>query len=386
MRVAAEEREEGRAPKGRGHRRTKAEVVKAMLAREAAGLALNSRAVLDDDERLHADTLRVFGHWDAVLEAIGVEPERVRRHRRWSRAAVIKRIRQRASQGLPLNHGVVCRDEAVLTSAAGRHFGSWDDALVAAGFDPTQYRQRGPTWTRDHVIAAIHEIRHRGGKLNHGHLGRCALSHAAIKLFRSWDAALQAAGLDPDRVRLWRRAWTRQELVQEIQRSRQAGESLKAKDAQASAILRPACRLFGSWNAALEAAGLDVSTIRTQRRPWTRGAILEELRRTHATGGSLNTKRVPSGMCQRARIMFGSWRAALEAAGVDPDGVGIKPMSWTADRIVAELRRMDAAATASGGRIVVSRGFRRAACRLFGSWEAALSAAGLVLKDSQTSR
>jgi hypothetical protein len=43
----------------------------------------------------------------------------------------------------------------------------------------------------------------------------------------SWDDALRAAGLNPSAIRLHREPWTPDQVLQEIQRKAQAGEPLK---------------------------------------------------------------------------------------------------------------------------------------------------------------
>jgi len=241
------------------------QVLKSILAREAANLPLNHAAVLREDPQLHAQILRTYGMWDDAMRAAGIDPKRVRRHRRWSHAAVVERIQYRDALGLPLNAGAVQRSEATLANAAERWFGCWNKALEAAGIDSGRWRRRVPKWTRTRVVDAIRRIRDEGGKLNHAAVGRSSLSHAAVDLFGCWDDALRAAGIDPKEVRVYREPWTADALIKEIRRKYRAGEPLNARDVAPNWIRRPACRLFGSWDAALEAAGLDPMEIRGNR-------------------------------------------------------------------------------------------------------------------------
>lgn len=222
------------------------QVLKSILAREAAGLPLNHAAVLREDPQLHVQILRTYGMWDDAMRAAGIDPKRVRRHRRWSHAAVVERIQQRDALGLPLNAGAVQRSEATLANAAERWFGSWSEALDAAGIDPERWRRRVPKWTRSRVINAIRRIRDEGGKLNHAAVGRSSLSHAAVNLFGCWDDALKAAGIDPTEVRVYQEPWTAEALIEEIRRKHRAGEPLNARDVTPNWIRRPAGRLFGS--------------------------------------------------------------------------------------------------------------------------------------------
>lgn len=242
------------------------EVLKAILAREAQGLALNYAAVWREDRPLHRQIIRLFGRWDQAMRAAGIDPVRVRRQRRWSQQAVIARIQQRNALGLPLSAGAVQQAEATLSEAAWRYFPSWSDALAAAGIDASSYQRRAPIWTRERVIEAIQHLRRRKAPLHHAANRGTSLPHAAVKLFGSWDAALSAAGVDPAQVRRYRKPWTAEALIQELRGKHAAGEPLNARDVRPSHIRRAAGRLFGSWDAALVAAGFDPSTVRRNGR------------------------------------------------------------------------------------------------------------------------
>jgi len=242
--------------------REKADALKGILRREHTGLPLNHTAVLRDDRRLHADILRLFGTWDAAMRAAGIDPARVRRHRRRSRRAVINRICELDVAGQPLNVRAIQISEATLASAAERHFSSWCEALETAGIDSARWHKRVPDWTRQRVIHAIHKIHASDGQVNHGAVGRSSLSRAGVLLFGSWDAALLEAGLDPDEIRIRRKPWTPEEVVVEIQRKHEQGEPLNARDVSPHSLRSRGTVFFGSWDAALTAAGLDPAKIR----------------------------------------------------------------------------------------------------------------------------
>lgn len=80
---------------GRPQRLGRDDVLRAILLREKAGMPLNHVAVLRDDPRLHRAILRLFGKWDRAMTAAGIDPDRVRLPRRWTRDMVLERIRQR---------------------------------------------------------------------------------------------------------------------------------------------------------------------------------------------------------------------------------------------------------------------------------------------------
>ena len=73
----------------------------------------------------------------------------------------------------------------------------------------------GKHWPRNRVIAEIRWMANRRRPLNHAavrHSGRQPLTKAGKKLFGSWDKALRAAGLDPEEVRL-QRHWTEEKVL-----------------------------------------------------------------------------------------------------------------------------------------------------------------------------
>lgn len=243
---------------------TRQKIVEVILKRRSEGLPLNYsqvRWVLSMEA-----VKRLFGSWDRALHAAGIAPDPTEAHRRWSRQAVIEAIGRRQAQGLPLNAKAVRLTDAPLANAYKRWFGAWSEALEAAGIDPHTWRMTSPRWTRSRLIETIRRIARQNGPLNPAAPGRRYLVRAAGKLFGSWDAALQAAGVDPRLVRLHHAPWTAQSLIEEIRRKHRAGEPLNAGDVRPGGLRTAARRFYGTWDEALTAAGLDPRTIRKNRR------------------------------------------------------------------------------------------------------------------------
>jgi len=97
-----------------------------------------------------------------------------------------------------------------------------------------------------------------------------------------------------------------------------------------SKLTSAAIRYFGSWRAAVEAAGIDYSQVAAlgrQKRAqkitkWTQERILEEIRRLYEAGEDLSSavvrrKYLPLYATARRKEHFGSWAKAVTAAGVD---------------------------------------------------------------------
>lgn len=266
------------------------QVLRAILRRETEGLPLNHAAVLCEDRALYNAMRRFFGTWDMALRAAGLDPKRVRRHRRWDRQAVVRRIRQRAAEGLPLYMGIVERTECTLPSAALRWFGSWSQALEAAGIDPGVWAKRVPKWTPQGVVKAIRTMHARRAAVGHTALKRNSITRAGIQFFGNWDAALHAAGLDPRMFRDRRTPWKPDEVLDEIRRKARAGEPLNAKNVSPYSLRRRGRVFFGSWDAALTVAGLDPAKVRkntnrgNRRIAPTQDSAHENLVSKHAGG------------------------------------------------------------------------------------------------------
>jgi hypothetical protein len=73
------------------------------------------------------------GHWDAALRVLGFTPERLRLRTYWDDERVVTKIRILRERGVPVYAAYVLKHHAALFSAPLRIFGSWRDALLAAG-------------------------------------------------------------------------------------------------------------------------------------------------------------------------------------------------------------------------------------------------------------
>ena len=290
----------------------------------------------------HARSL--FGSWHAALTAAGITAQHLRTHRAryGEREAVLAEIRRRHSARAPLNATVVWKSDQALGRASRLFFGTWDAALTAAGVAPESVRkhQRGYL-TPAAAIAAIQQRRaarlplHFKGVAIDEH-GDHRLAQAAVRYFRTWDAALWAAGIDPAEVRLASpsvksRFPTKQALAGEIQRLHAAGVPLQGGrlGETQQAFHRYARRLFGSWDAALRAAGIDPAEIRltspsVKSRFPTKQAVAAEIQRLHEAGISLSAGKVRKthqAFHRYATRAFGSWDGALRAAGIESETV-----------------------------------------------------------------
>lgn len=146
-------------------------------------------------------------------------------------------------------------------------------------------------WSRDDVVTEIRKLDRHGGQLNSGHIARTfpALAYAARRYVGSWEKAIQAAGLDYGEIRR-KSFWNRKRIVSRIKELRSEGKPLYVSAAEKAycGLVGAATMYFGSWSRAIQAAGLDYSRIKRQK-DWSKKAIVREIRRMHRQGMKLTT-------------------------------------------------------------------------------------------------
>jgi hypothetical protein len=85
-----------------------------------------------------------FGSWREALEAAGLDYDSIRRYREWDDERILKMVREFHEKGLGLNAKSMEQEDITLITAARRRFDSWHQALTAAGLDYRQIVQRAP--------------------------------------------------------------------------------------------------------------------------------------------------------------------------------------------------------------------------------------------------
>lgn len=204
-------------------------------------------------------------------------------------------------------------------------------------------------WSADHVLAEIRAWREAGNPLyaNHVRLNYQELLAAAIRYFGNWKKAVESSGVPYETVRKYRR-WSKEAIIQEIQNLHATGADLSFRsmalsqhNAMVYAAIRP--KYFGSWKIALEAAGLEAEEI-YRYRSWEETDILDEIRRLKSEGADLSSKSMDetsNRLIATARRRFGNWGQALERAGIDYDEVR-RRKRWSKESLVEgilELKR-----------------------------------------------
>jgi hypothetical protein len=131
--------------KTKRHPRTNHEVIEALRAWYAAGHSMVWSVVCLENRQLAIMARSQFQTWRRAILAAGI-PLATAAHRRQSLRnprRVLERIRRRHEQGRRLDENVVAHEACGLLKAAREYFGSWSEAMVAAGVGPRQHVARG---------------------------------------------------------------------------------------------------------------------------------------------------------------------------------------------------------------------------------------------------
>jgi hypothetical protein len=305
---------------------------------------------------------RKFGSWNEALAAAGLEPHRPVRPR-----IVRERFRRRKPNGPVISRELILEQLRV-----------WRDVFGAA---PTMTQWRDESQHTDDLLDELERRTGVRGLVTDGLLTR---------EFGGFIPAMREAGLDiPHRQErhepAFKAQWTRERIIEAIQQwatvtgdAPFTGDWMKVP-AMTSALQRagvdPESRwcdhrlwptthvvsdTFGTWNAAIEAAGFTPRLPGTGQRAgrealWTKERIIDALQRWHAQHGRVPTSNEwgTHGSGRRwnpdaeyptvnpVLRQFGSWNAALSAAGYANE---IRNTStrikggWTCERIIESLR------------------------------------------------
>lgn len=91
-----------------------------------------------DNLLLYSAAYRKFGNWSNALRAAGFDEETIMAcfsNRKWTADRLVVTIRRMYEEGKRLGSGYMQKHEPSLFSAAFRRFGSWGNAVEAAGID-----------------------------------------------------------------------------------------------------------------------------------------------------------------------------------------------------------------------------------------------------------
>jgi hypothetical protein len=198
--------------------------------------------------------------------------------KRWNRNMVLLTIKERYKNNLSVNARDIQKEFHGLYKAAIRYFKSWPLALEAAdiNYDDIKYFKE---WSPELVKMEILRLYNAGEDLSHTgiHKKYPTLLWAAIRYFDKWSKAVENCNINYSQF-LRQEKWTRERVLEELKQFVRKGIDLTYTGMERNhpKLLVAAERYFETWQEALNFLGLDYKTIRLQKK-WTPDLVIEEI-------------------------------------------------------------------------------------------------------------
>jgi hypothetical protein len=165
---------------------------------------LNSHYYAVNYPDVYAAAERMFGGWQYAIESCGLDYEKIRKYKRWSKEKVLDEIKRLKAEKHSLNSKTIQQTQRPLYLAALRRFKSWGNALEAAGLNYKKIRKRR-RMTEDDIRKEILALAKKGTDLSYANMRSnhlYLLANAMRKIGDgSWVASLKACGIKYRRTR-----------------------------------------------------------------------------------------------------------------------------------------------------------------------------------------
>lgn len=333
-----------------------------------------------------------FGSWADALDAAGfaADGDGESDHRIPTVDLLVELDRLREELGRPPTAADMADDGAYAARTYGNRFGSWSAAVDAVCEDHDPDRRYSESELLDALGAFADDLGRTPTKAEMRTDGPHSPSTYADR-FGTWTAAIEAAGLVPRRRT---DPIPDDELLAELRTlADELGHSPREVDMNERGRFAATTyhRHFGSWTDALERADLE-PVRRGGQNAVPDGELLDALRDMADVLGRAPTaeemREFGPYSAKPYRTAFGSWTAAVAAAGLDPAGRS-RSGRIPDDALLAELRSL----SSSLGRTPTfeemnERGRYSPATyqNRFGSWSDAVEAADLEPNRGATAR
>lgn len=367
------------------------------------GFMLNESFIQERDNPTCLQLIRRFGSLNNAFSHIGLnynEHRLVAQRTDWDASMVIKQLQAHHQSGTNLAPGSLEKCDNHLYSAASRLFGGYANALEAAGVNPATvyligYKNDKPE--RQEFLETVKQFCLRKDSKICGEMVAFKAKYTGeISRWynRCWGHACDDAQIPkthpmrkppqkyPDKAA----------VIQGIKARKHSGHSLRFSDVDSGKhpdpmLLKRSKELYGSWNKALISAGTKQGRVR--RKYPTKTDVIAEIKRRQKLGMAVSYNELyekaprERALVKCGKEYFGSWRETLNAAGVKPCDPRRKYPDETSVLKAIKTRWKNSLSLIAEQ---VHRGEHRDPSLLrwgkkyFGSWDAALLAAGVNTK------
>jgi hypothetical protein len=255
------------------------------------------------------------------------------KRQRWDELRVVAEIEELDRSGASIAASKVTNP---LLKAAKRYFGSWKEAVEAAGHDYDDVRLQREPYTKKEILDALRTLAASDPEMGWSDLHQLSFAPTVTRLFGSFEVALQRATLPAWPVRERYAALSRSDVIAEIQRRDAKGEDTnwEAVNTDDHRLWYSGVLHFGDWHRAIEVAGVDAEH---HNRHWTPESLLEALAERDRRGLSLkpeDVRRDDSRLYASTLANFGSYVQAVQQVAPTPWAL----TKWTQRSVIERLR------------------------------------------------
>ena len=239
------------------------EVIRQIVKRDVNKLDLTEETVSNDDAALYKSGCEQFGTWETALKYAGVTVRGSYPRNQYTANAVLKEIRYRCTSQYSLSATHILRHNRRLYDAARQHFGTWRKAMRAAGINLKGLKDTYKNCSKQELIQALHERKESGLPLAWTHvcLENRGFALKVKHTFGSWRNALIAAGIPVVHLHEFdKEPWNKERIIKGIHELHRKGKSLQCARVREKdpSLVNAANRYFGGWENAVKASALEI--------------------------------------------------------------------------------------------------------------------------------
>ncbi|HOO56209.1 MAG TPA: hypothetical protein PLN69_05250 [bacterium] len=184
----------------------------------------------------------------------------------WTKELLIEELKKRSEENGSLRFSPE-RDDTSFEDAVYENFGNWRAAFSAAGLHPKTKLIN--YWSHDEVVRRIQQIADKKEPINTLNLesNYPRLWNAARRLFDTIEKAVEAAGYEYTDIKK-RYSWSEDEIKKRICELFDQGQDISQINMleEDSRLLAAGQKFYGSWRRAVEAAGINYSIVKGRRK------------------------------------------------------------------------------------------------------------------------
>lgn len=173
-------------------------IIRQIVELDLAGQSLMEDKVCETNGLLHSAALSEFGAWETALGYAGVNVRDVGRCRNLTPERISQQLRRLCTTGYDLGAKVSRSRDRSLYDAVLKHFGTWRNALEASGINLANVSRRRPKHLGREVMVLWLQQRQAAGKSLKWTvvcLENRDYALAIRRTFGSWRDAIDAAGV-----------------------------------------------------------------------------------------------------------------------------------------------------------------------------------------------